>query len=60
VHQRLEDLSTQSVKRFYFPQIDGLRFIAFALVLMHHLPHADLLDKIGWVGVDIFWCCQAS
>lgn len=53
--------------RRYFPQLDGLRFVAALLVIVHHLPLApdfrpdaierDLLIKLnlfGWVGVDIF------
>lgn len=43
----------------YFPTLDGLRFFAFFLVLVHHLPASDnaLLHAFqlqGWVGVHIF------
>jgi peptidoglycan/LPS O-acetylase OafA/YrhL len=55
-------------ERLYFPQIDGLRFIAFFLVLLHHYTPMDAWTKapggfvafitriqaFGWMGVDIF------
>jgi len=53
--------------RRYLPQLDGLRFWAALLIIVHHLPPAaDLppgaiergllvkLHTFGWVGVDIF------
>jgi peptidoglycan/LPS O-acetylase OafA/YrhL len=54
--------------RLYLPQIDGLRFVAFFLVLIHHHVLAQpyfgegsrlgrLLtgtSNFGWIGVDIF------
>ncbi len=57
-------------ERFYFPQLDGLRFVAFLLVFLHHfLPSAHLaapygdaaswvsrwLSEFGWSGVDLFF-----
>src|SRR5689334_19352034 len=45
----------------YFPQLDGLRFFAFLLVLWHHFPvyHDSnlgwFLAKFGWIGVDLFF-----
>lgn len=45
--------------RFYFPQLDGLRFMAFSLVFVHHYARSGnaLIDRIadfGWTGVDLF------
>jgi peptidoglycan/LPS O-acetylase OafA/YrhL len=49
------------VQRLYWPELDGLRFVAFILVLLHHTPFTagapPILSKIhefGWAGVDIF------
>ncbi len=54
--------------RFYVPQLDGLRFLAFFFVFVHHLPPlispevpilGGLLWTIhdfGWAGVDLFLC----
>jgi peptidoglycan/LPS O-acetylase OafA/YrhL len=49
----------------YFPALDGLRFLAFLLVLFHHVSFYlgdtsssifwTFLSKNGWVGVDIFF-----
>src|SRR5690606_2476800 len=51
------------------PELDGLRFIAFLLVFLHHLPfpsewlaRSPLLSRIhafGWIGVDIFLVLSA-
>ena len=44
--------------RLYFPRLDGLRFLAFLLVLIHHSPYAarvpgwETLHRFGWMGVD--------
>lgn len=44
----------------YFPALDGLRFFAFLLVFIHHLPKSpssEILGVIhdqGWVGVHLF------
>ena len=50
-----------AVQRFYWPELDGLRFIAFMLVFLHHMPFTPGAPKIlseihafGWFGVDIF------
>lgn len=54
--------------RIYLPQLDGLRFVAFFLVMLHHsvraqdyFPMGSSLGTLltgtaafGWVGVDIF------
>lgn len=46
-------------QKLYFPALDGLRFFAFLLVFMHHLPPSTapvlgLLHEQGWVGVHVF------
>lgn len=43
----------------YLPTLDGLRFFAFFLVFLHHLPRSSepilaLLHDQGWVGVHVF------
>jgi len=48
----------------YFPTLDGLRFFAFFLVLLHHLPPSanTVLRQIqeqGWVGVHVFFFLSA-
>lgn len=48
--------------RFYAPQLDGLRFIAAALVFVHHAPAIPLISGIkpyGWAGVDMFLAISA-
>jgi peptidoglycan/LPS O-acetylase OafA/YrhL len=52
-------------ERTYFPELDGLRFVAFVLVFIHHAPllkHVLLAEKLreyGWMGVDLFLCLSA-
>lgn len=49
--------------RFYHPELDGLRFIAFLAVFLHHVwelspPRTQLLYAVWWsgtVGVDLFF-----
>lgn len=52
-------------QRRYFPELDGLRFVAAFLVIVHHLPlelkperhiheFIRIIGEFGWVGVDIF------
>ena len=62
-----------SSAKFYLPQLDGLRFIAFFLVFIHHsLPSAVYFEEgsaaywisfklsaFGWIGVDIFLCLSS-
>ncbi len=49
----------------YYPELDGLRFLAFLLVLIHHSPFAEqiraweIMHEYGWVGVDLFLCLSA-
>jgi peptidoglycan/LPS O-acetylase OafA/YrhL len=59
------------IERGFFPQLDGLRTIAFLLVLIHHLgpitsadplhlpAHVQVLNTLsawGGSGVDLFFC----
>jgi peptidoglycan/LPS O-acetylase OafA/YrhL len=58
--------------RFYLPQLDGLRFLAFVLVFLHHLklpPAGSMADgwatpwltlrAFGWLGVELFFVLSA-
>ena len=42
---------------FYFPAIDGLRFLAFLLVFFNHSRSltSNFLSYIGWSGVELFF-----
>lgn len=53
-------------RRFYLPQLDGLRFSAFLLVFLHHSPVfpggtrvSNFLQQLGWIGVDLFLVLSA-
>ncbi|SEC88346.1 Peptidoglycan/LPS O-acetylase OafA/YrhL, contains acyltransferase and SGNH-hydrolase domains [Tenacibaculum sp. MAR_2009_124] len=52
-------------RRFYLPELDGLRFFAFLLVFIHHhplvskVPVLSNLHTYGWIGVDLFFCLSA-
>jgi peptidoglycan/LPS O-acetylase OafA/YrhL len=50
-------------KRFYFPELDGLRFLAFLLVFIHHnrlfTQFLSPLRTNGWIGVDLFFVLSA-
>jgi peptidoglycan/LPS O-acetylase OafA/YrhL len=55
---------TKSPDTTYVPALDSLRFIAFLLIFVHHLPvfQSPVLQKIqeiGWLGVDIFFSLSA-
>ena len=55
---------TGSAPSLYFPTLDGLRFCAFLLVFIHHLPRSSMpilgfLHDQGWVGVHIFLALSA-
>lgn len=50
--------------KFYFPELDGLRFIAFLLVFIHHAPALGhpawrFFHEFGWIGVDLFFALSA-
>lgn len=61
------------VKKFYLPQLDGLRFFAFLLIFFCHFddagiyfPNSSVLSRLfsflhsrGWVGVDLFFVLSA-
>jgi len=56
--------SIESEKRIYFPELDGLRFLAFLLVFFHHrdwfpVPAFSFIHEIGWIGVDLFFALSA-
>jgi len=50
---------------FYYPELDGLRFFAFLIVLIHHAPYMKsftlwkTVSEYGWMGVDLFLCLSA-
>lgn len=62
-----------SPPRFYVPQLDGLRFVAFLLVFLHHAPRLSgflpqgsaarfalrFAEENGWLGVDLFLVLSA-
>lgn len=46
--------------RLYLPALDGLRFMAFCLVFIHHAPLSGFpilgaIHSIGWIGVELFF-----
>lgn len=51
--------------KFYYPELDGLRFIAFLTVFIHHgpvmtwIPGYKFFIAYGWMGVDLFLCLSA-
>jgi peptidoglycan/LPS O-acetylase OafA/YrhL len=55
----------QSIDRIYFPELDGLRFLAFLLVFLFHqrlfskIPCLSVLQRNGWIGVDLFFALSA-
>lgn len=55
----------KSIERIYFPELDGLRFLAFLLVFVHHhslfanIPYFSILHTNGWIGVDLFFSLSA-
>jgi peptidoglycan/LPS O-acetylase OafA/YrhL len=52
-------------QRFYYPELDGLRFIAFLLVFIHNanpILKGTFLERFSaysWFGVDLFFCLSA-
>ncbi len=55
----------ETQKGIYFPELDGLRFLAFLLVFVHHhplfskIPVLSYLHTNGWIGVDLFFALSA-
>lgn len=57
-------LRLKTQPKFYFPELDGLRFVAFLLVFIHHAPVPDyriwrFINSFGWIGVDLFFALSA-
>ncbi len=50
---------------FYYPELDGLRFVAFLLVFFHNAPAVlpifpfTVIHDFGWIGVDMFLSLSA-
>lgn len=55
-------------QRFYRPELDGIRFVAFGLVFLHHYPAlapflswesvrpaVATFQELGWLGVHLFF-----
>jgi len=45
-------------RSLYEPELDGLRFVAFMSVFLHHLPlfsKSPVQVQYGWVGVELFF-----
>ena len=56
---RLQPEPALQKKRFYLPEVDGIRCLAVLLVWIHHYPEGPgvflhQLRDSGWVGVNIF------
>jgi peptidoglycan/LPS O-acetylase OafA/YrhL len=58
-------MQSANSQRFYYPELDGLRFIAFLLVFIHNanpILKGTFLEKFSaysWFGVDLFFCLSA-
>jgi peptidoglycan/LPS O-acetylase OafA/YrhL len=39
----------------YYKKIDGLRFIAIAAVMIHHMSYFSSCIDLGYFGVDLFF-----
>ena len=58
-------MQTNSGRRFYHPELDGLRFIAFLLVFIHNAnpilkgTFRETFSAYSWFGVDLFFCLSA-
>jgi peptidoglycan/LPS O-acetylase OafA/YrhL len=53
----LSTLPGDKRRRFYLPEVDGIRCVAFLLVWLHHYPQSLVLGQFGgngWIGVDVF------
>lgn len=44
-------------KPFFYPQLNGLRFVFVFMVMVHHWGPQTFFEqyRIGWVGVDLFY-----
>ncbi|MBP6386536.1 MAG: acyltransferase [Pseudarcicella sp.] len=51
----MKKLSTQNSTTFRLRELDFLRGVAIILVLMRHIKLSTFTEKIGWVGVDLFF-----
>lgn len=55
-------MQTHPSPRFYLPELDGLRFIAFLLVFIHNASpilkgtFLERFSEYSWFGVDLFFC----
>ena len=56
-------IDQQVVGSLYLAALDGLRFLAFLLVFLHHLPRTfavlSTASRVGWVGVEIFFAISS-
>jgi len=58
-------MQTNNGQRFYHPELDGLRFIAFLLVFIHNAnpilkkTFLETFSAYSWFGVDLFFCLSA-
>lgn len=64
VSKSMQGDSGANAPSFYLPTLDGLRFLAFLLVFIHHLPRSPVpvlafLHDQGWMGVHIFFALSA-
>lgn len=61
----MDHMSEVAIKKIsYNPSLDGLRFMAFFLVFIHHSKiesyfFINQFHEIGWLGVDLFLCLSA-
>jgi peptidoglycan/LPS O-acetylase OafA/YrhL len=51
-------------RKKYFRELDSIRFLAFLFIFIHHthrieLPVISGIQRVGWIGVDIFLCLSA-
>ena len=58
----MSSTQVEASQRFYYPELDGLRFVAFLLVFIHNanpILKGTFLEKFSeysWFGVDLFFC----
>ena len=57
------DVAMTQRQRYYYPQLDGLRFLAAVLVILYHCgnvpPFLSWTKTVGWAGVDLFLVLSA-